>query len=265
MIEKILKPLWSYRGFILGSVKREFQSKYRNSLLGVAWTVINPLAMILVYTVIFSQVMRAKLPGVDSTFAYSIYLCAGVLTWGLFAEITGRAQNVFLENANLLKKLSFPRLCLPIIVVANAGLNFLIIFGLFTAFLVISGNFPGWVYLALIPLLIIHIAFAIGLGVTIGLLNVFFRDVGQLYAVVLQFWFWLTPIVYSAKILPAFVRPLMALNPLAELAVAYQTVLVNGLWPHWHSLWLVTALAIIFNLFALKLYRRHAGEMVDEL
>ena len=117
----LLKPLWAYRGFILGSVKREFQSKYRNSLLGASWTVINPLAMIVVYTVIFSQIMRAKLPGVDSTFAYSIYLCAGVLTWGLFAEITGRAQNTFLENANLLKKLSFPRLCLPAMVVANAA------------------------------------------------------------------------------------------------------------------------------------------------
>jgi len=72
--------LWRYRGFVLGSIKREFQSKYRNSLLGAAWTVINPLAMILVYTVIFAEVMRAKLPGVENTFGYSIYLCAGVLT-----------------------------------------------------------------------------------------------------------------------------------------------------------------------------------------
>ena len=102
-----LRALWAYRGFILGSVQREFQSKYRNSLLGAAWTVINPLAMIVVYTVIFSQLMRSKLPGLDTTFGYSIYLCAGTLTWGLFAEITGRAQNTFLENANLLKKLKF--------------------------------------------------------------------------------------------------------------------------------------------------------------
>jgi lipopolysaccharide transport system permease protein len=108
----MLSILWAYRGFILGSVNREFQLKYRNSLLGAAWTVINPLAMIVVYTVIFSQVMRAKLPGVDHGFAYSIYLCAGSLTWGLFAEIVGRGQNIFIENANLLKKISFPRMCL---------------------------------------------------------------------------------------------------------------------------------------------------------
>src|SRR5690606_12129936 len=141
------------RAFIFGSVKREFQSKYQNSLLGAAWTVLNPLAMIIVYTVIFSQVMRARLPGVESSFAYSIYLCAGVLTWGLFAEIVGRSQNVFLDNANLLKKLSFPRLCLPVTVVFNALLNFAIIFGLFTAFLLLSGNFPGLPFLALVPLL----------------------------------------------------------------------------------------------------------------
>jgi hypothetical protein len=95
----MIKPLWAYRGFILGSVQREFQSKYRNTMFGAAWNVLQPLAMIIVYTVIFAEVMRAKLPGVDSTFGYSIYLCAGVLTWGLFAEITTRAQNMFLDNA----------------------------------------------------------------------------------------------------------------------------------------------------------------------
>lgn len=265
MINKMFTALWAYRGFILGSVKREFQSRYRNSMLGAAWTVINPLAMIVVYTVIFAQVMRARLPGVDSAFAYSIYLCAGVLTWGLFAEITGRAQNIFLEHANLLKKLSFPRLCLPVVVVLNAGLNFAIIFGLFSLFLLLSGNFPGWSYLALIPLLAIQIAFAIGLGITLGVLNVFFRDVGQLFGVILQFWFWLTPIVYSVTILPESIRFFMQYNPMAELMGAYQTILVNGQWPQWQSLWLVTLLAILFCTLGMRLFRNHAGEMVDEL
>ncbi|SFU69260.1 lipopolysaccharide transport system permease protein [Nitrosomonas eutropha] len=265
MVMRIFRPLWAYRGFILGSVKREFQSKYSNSLLGAAWTIIQPLAMIIVYTVIFSQVMKAKLPGIDSTFAYSIYLCAGVITWGLFAEITGRAQNIFLEHANLLKKLSFPRLCLPIIVVLNAGLNFSITFGLFTIFLLVTGNFPGWAFLAIFPLLLVQIAFSIGLGITLGVLNVFFRDVGQLFNVVLQFWFWLTPIVYPVTILPETARPLMDWNPMASLVSGYQTILVNGQWPHWESLWLITMLAVVFNVIGLHLFRTRAGEMVDEL
>jgi lipopolysaccharide transport system permease protein len=261
----MIKALWAYRGFILGNVKREFQSKYRNSLLGAAWNIINPLSMIVVYTVIFAQIMRAKLPGVDSTFAYSIYLCAGVLTWGLFAEITGRAQNMFLENANLIKKLSFPRLCLPATVIANALLNFSIVFGLFTAFLIVSGNFPGWSYLAVLPLLLIQVAFAIGIGISLGVLNVFFRDVGQFFGIFLQFWFWFTPIVYPASILPESVRPLMALNPMTQLMGAYQAILVHGLWPDWAGLWPLALLSALLCLVGLRLFRKHVGEMVDEL
>ena len=261
----MLRALWNYRGFILGSIKREFQLKYRNSMLGAAWTIINPLAMIIVYTVIFAQVMHAKLPNVDSSFAYSIYLCAGVLTWGLFAEITGRAQNVFLENANLLKKISFPRMCLPVIVVGSSGVNFIIIFGLFTLFLLVSGNFPGIVYFELIPLFIVQIAFSIGLGMVIGVLNVFFRDVGQFYNVVLQFWFWLTPIVYPASILPERAKPLIKFNPMAQLTGAYQVILVNGKSPDWVSLWPVALISLLLCAWGMRLFRNHAGEMVDEL
>lgn len=262
---EMVKALWAYRGFIVGSVKREFQSKYRNSLLGAAWTILNPLAMILVYTVIFAQVMRAKLPGVDTTFAYSIYLCAGVLTWGLFAEITSRAQNMFLEHANLIKKLSFPRLCLPVTVLANALLNFGIVFGLFSVFLIVSGNFPGWAYLALVPLLAIQVLFAIGLGISLGILNVFFRDVGQFFGIFIQFWFWLTPIVYPANTLPESVRPWLSLNPMASLAAAYQTVLVMGQWPQWNTLWSTTLLGLLLCALGFRLFRKHSGEMVDEL
>ena len=261
----MVRALWAYRAFIIGSVQREFQSKYRNSLLGAAWTVLNPLAMIVVYTVIFAQVMRAKLPGIDSTFAYSIYLCAGVLTWGLFAEIIGRAQNMFLDHANLLKKLSFPRLCLPVTVVANASLNFAIVFALFTVFLVITGNFPGWAYLGLLPVLAIQIAFAIGLGISLGVLNVFFRDVGQFFGIFLQFWFWLTPIVYPASILPESMRPMMAYNPMATLTAAYQTILVTGQWPNWQTLWPVALLSLLLCAMGFRLFKTHAGEMVDEL
>ena len=262
---RIFSSIWTYRSFIYGSVKREFQSRYRNSLLGAAWTVINPLAMIVVYTLIFTQIMRAKLPGIESQYAYSIYLCTGVLTWGYFAEIVTRSQNVFIENANLIKKINFPRLCLPVVIVANASLNFLIIFGLFTLFLIFSGSFPGFVYLALIPLLMIQVAFSIGLGMTLGVLNVFFRDVGQFFSVVIQFWFWLTPIVYPAAILPESVRSYLAYNPMVKLMVAYQDIVVYGRLPNWASLWPLTLLAVFFCIWGLLLFRKRSGEMVDEL
>jgi len=262
----MIRSLWIYRGFILGSVKREFQSKYRNSLLGAAWTVLNPLAMIIVYTLIFTKVMHSKLPtGIDNEFAYSVYLCAGLLTWGLFAEIVSRAQNTFLEHANLLKKLSFPRLCLPVTVVANALLNFSIVFGLFSIFLLITGNFPGLVYLALLPSLGILVAFAIGLGISLGVLNVFFRDVGQFFGIFIQFWFWLTPIIYPVSILPDSVRALMSYNPMANLIGTFQDIFVTHQWPSWQELLPVTILAVAMCALGMYLFRKHAGEMVDEL
>lgn len=261
----MIRALWAYRGFILGSVKREFQIKYRNSLLGAAWNIINPLSMIVVYTVIFSEIMKARLPGIESNYAFSIYLCAGVLTWGLFAEITNRATGMFVDNANMLKKLSFPRLCLPVVVVCNGLLNFAIVFGLFLAFLLLTDQLPGLPLLALLPLLLLQVALAIGLGISLGMLNVFFRDVGQFFGIFLTFWFWLTPIVYPMSILPEGIQPLMRWNPMYRLITAYQDVLVYNRWPNWYSLWPVAVLAVLLCIYGLYLFRRRSGEMVDEL
>lgn len=261
----LFRQVYHYRGFIIGSVKREFQSKYLNSLLGVAWTVLQPLSMIVVYTLIFSKIMQAKIPGADEVYGYSIYLCSGVITWGLFSEIASRSQNAFIENAGLIKKLSFPRLCLPVIVVSNAVINFLIIFTLFVVFLVISGNFPGWVFLAILPLLGLQIMFSVGLGVTLGVLNVFFRDVGQFFSVILQFWFWLTPIVYPVDILPDRLQGLMALNPMSGLMASYQGILLHGRIPNWENLVLLACLGVLFCFSGMYLFKKHSGDMVDEL
>jgi len=265
MLPLMLRGLWAYRGFVLGSVKREFQSKYANAALGALWSVLSPLAMILVYTVIFSEVMRTRLPGADSGFAYSIYLCAGVLTWGLFAEIVARGQSMFIEQANVIKKISFPRICLPVIVVLNALVNFGIIFALFLVFLVATGNFPGLVFFTLLPVLLVQVLLAIGLAMIVGVLNVFFRDVGQFVTIAMQFWFWLTPIVYPATILPPEVRAMLAWNPMVPLIGAYQAVLVHGAGPDWPAIGWVALLALLLCAFGMRLFRKRAGEMVDEL
>lgn len=265
MAVDMARAVWNYRGFVLGSVKREFQTRYRNSLLGAAWNILNPLSMIIVYTVIFSQLMQARLPGVDNSMAYGIYLCSGILAWGFFAEVIGRSQSVFLENANLIKKLSFPRICLPLIVVLNAGVNFAIIFALFLGFLLVTQNFPGWALFGVIPVLLIQIAFSVGLGIILGVLNVFFRDVGQFMGILLQFWFWFTPIVYPLSVLPESVQPLIDANPMAPLIAAYQGIFVYGQWPQWSTLWPSALLALALCVFALRLFRKRSGEMVDEL
>lgn len=261
----MIKGLWQYRSFILGSIKREFQTKYRNSLLGAVWNVLNPLAMIVIYTVIFSQIMRAKLPGVDHTFAYSIYLCAGILSWGLFAEIISRSQVMFVDNGNLLKKINFPRICIPTIIVGSSLLNFFIVSFIFCVFLIISGYFPGWVILSLIPVIAVLILFAIGLGLTIGVLNVFFSDVGQFFGIFLQFWFWLTPIVYSVTILPENFRGFIEYNPLAGVVMACQTVLVKGELPDWYGILPAAIIGVLLCILGMRLFQKRAAEMVDEL
>lgn len=265
MIFRLSKSAWAYRGFILGSVKREFQSRYQNSLLGAAWTLLNPLAMIIVYTVIFSKLMHARLPGVEDSMAYSVYLCTGLLTWGLFSEITSRSLNIFIENGNLLKKLNFPRICLPIIVVLSAVINFTIIFSMFLGFLMITDRLPGTAILALPFLIAIQVAFASGLGIMLGILNVFFRDVGQFFGVALQFWFWFTPIVYPIGVVPDHIAHWINYNPLTPLTNSYQQLFMTGAWPDIQPLLPMMITSVVIIVISVLLFRKRAGEMVDEL
>jgi lipopolysaccharide transport system permease protein len=260
-----LKALWAYRGFVLGMVARDFRGRYLGSALGASWAVLNPLAQILIYTVVFSQVMRARLPNISDTLAYSLYLCAGVLTWNYFVEVLLRSQAVFLEQANMLKKVSFPRVTLPSYVFLSASVNFAIIWGVFLAFLLLSGRWPGWVLVALLPLLLIQQVFAVGLGLVLGVTNVFFRDVAQAVGVGLQFWFWLTPIVYPLSAVPEVVRRLMAWNPLYPLIASYQRIIVEHEWPVWSHLWLVCGIALGVAALSETMFRHLSGPMVDEL
>lgn len=267
MIHPVMfRSLWQFRGFVLSSVLREFNGRYRGSLFGAFWAVANPLAMIVIYTVVFGEIMRPTLPGhSDTPFAFSIYLCAGVITWNLFSEMLGRLNNVFLENSNIIKKANFPRICLPTIVVLSALLHFAIVLGLYLGFLAIIGHWPGWTLLALLPLLALQILFTVGLGILLGTMNVFFRDVGQLTGIVLNFWFWLTPVVYTVSALPEEARAVLEFNPMLPLIQAYQTVFLNMRWPDFASLVPLAVLTVLLLLMGARFFLGRVGEMVDEL
>lgn len=260
-----VRALWAYRGFVLGMVARDFRGRYFGSALGASWALLNPLAQIVVYTVVFSQVMRAKLPGVSDGLGYSLYLCAGLLPWGYLVEILTRSQVVFLEQANLLKKVSFPRIALPAYVFVSATVNFAIVWGLFLLFLLASGRWPGWVLLALVPLFVLQQVFAVALGVFLGVINVFFRDVAHIIALVLPFVFWLTPVAYPLSVVPESVQRLIVLNPVYPLIAAYQGIVVEHRWPIWSDLWPVAAVAVAAVLAGDLAFRRLSRLMVDEL
>lgn len=246
-------------------VAREFRSRYLGSLLGSIWSILNPLALVFIYTVIFSQVMRAKLPGIDDALAYGLFVCAGLLPWLYFVELLSRFPQIFIEQAALLKKVSFPRITLPVIALCSATINFLIIFSIFLIFLLITGRFPGWVVLGYIPLLILQQMFVVGFGVMLASVNVFFRDIGQFINVVIQFWFWFTPIVYVITMVPEKAQRILPFNPMTSLVQAYQGIILYGAWPdfmHFKLHFLGAVIALVGGFFV---FHRLADEMVDEL
>ncbi len=261
----LLMAIIRYRGFITGAVKRDFQARYRTSMLGAVWLVIQPLAMITVYTLIFSEVMKSKLPGVAGQYSYSIYICSGLLLWGFFSEICGKGTSLFIDNANLLKKVSFPRITLPVILVLTSLINFAIIFSIFLVFLVAVGDFKVIQLFLMVPVIITTLALAAGMAMVLAVLNVFFRDIGQLINIVLQFWFWFTPIVYPLQIIPEWARGFVEMNPMAITVGGMHDIFVNNQAPHWIPLFYVLMLGFILMMLGLYLFRRHSGDMVDEL
>ena len=272
MIYQFWKPfttrtaaLWRYRGFVLSMVGREFRVRYLGSLFGSIWSILNPMAMVFIYTIVFSKIMGARLKGVDDSMAYGIFLCSGLLTWGFFSELLSRCQYIFIEQANLLKKVRFPRITLPAVLLLSSALNFSIIFGIFLIFLVVTGRFPGINILGIIPILFIQQGFALGIGLFLGTLNVFFRDVGHFISIVLQFWFWLTPIIYPITILPTRVQNFIQLNPMTQIITSYQQIILYNLWPSWAKLQFHALLAVIALIIGSVIFIRLSGEIVDEL
>jgi lipopolysaccharide transport system permease protein len=261
----IVRSLWNFRGFVRASVRREFRLRYAGSVLGALWQVLSPLAMIAVYTVIFSELMRARLPGIDDRFAYAIFVCCGLLPWTMFTEVLTRSQMMFIDNANLLKKASFPRSCVPAIVVASALTNFAVVYAVFLALIAASGHWPGWPVLALpVPILLLCLL-GLAIGVFLGIAHVFFRDVGQVLAIALQVWFWLTPIVYPVQALPAEYQRWIGANPVTPIVAALQDVLVWQRWPDWTSLAYPGAIAALLTLLSIMAFRRQSAWIVDEL
>lgn len=260
----MLVSLWRYRGFVATSIARDFQLRYHGSALGFFWTLLQPIGTVVVLTVVFTRIMQPRLPGGDA-FTYSIYLCAGIFSWGLFAEIVQRELNVFIEHGNYLKKSGFPRSSLPLIVAITALINFVIAFAIYFAFLLAIGRFPGWVAISFVPIVLVIAAFAVGLGIMLGTANVFFRDLGSAVPILLQFWFWLTPIVYPVAAVPEFVRSWFAVNPLAPVVGALQDVFTEARVPAWQTLVAPTIVALLACVAGLAAFRSQADNIVDEL
>ena len=264
MIE-LLRGAWRFRDFIVASVKREFAARYLGTQLGVVWPILQPLALIAVFTVVFSEVMKPRLPGHESRFAYSIYLTAGFIAWSLFSDLLSRSVGIFVQNAALMKKVSVHKLAFPIIAFASALLQAGILLGGFVAFLLLTGTFPARSFIAVIPVLAIAGLFAMGVGLFLATINVFYRDVEQGTTLVLQFWFWVTPVVYPAAALGELARSVLAWNPMWPVVGAMHAIFVEDRFPQWLTLAYPLGLALGFAVMARFTFERLANELVDEL
>lgn len=262
---KMFSALWSYRGFVISSVRNEFVTRFSRSSLGGIWMILHPLAQVSIFALILSNVLAARLPGIDNPHAYALYLMAGTLAWNLFNELVSRCLTLFIDNASLLKKMSFPRIALPVTVSSSCILNnaflFLSILGIFS----MLGK-PPTLQALWIPVLTLLVAsLGLGVGLILGTLNVFLRDIGQVVPVVMQIVFWFTPIVYPVSTIPEHYRHLLRLNPLYILVNAYQSVLVYQKGPDLMELVPVLLLSLSLILLGLFLFRRASPELVDVL
>ncbi|WP_120994225.1 ABC transporter permease [Stutzerimonas urumqiensis] len=260
-----LGELWRARHFIRTSIRNEFVSRVVRSRLGFLWIVLYPLAQVAIYAFVLSIVMAAKLPGLTTAYAYPIYLTAGILAWSLFAEIVSRSLNLYIENGNLLKKVVFPKLALPAIMTGSALLNNLLLLAAVLVIFAFLGHLPGAAIVWLPILMALLLVLALGVGLLLGLLNVFIRDIGQIVSIVLQFGFWLTPIVYNLELLSERYRHLLYLNPLTGIVQGYQDVLLYRQAPDLGVLIYPATCAAVSVVLAVWVYRRGIDDVVDVL
>ncbi|TQX86910.1 MULTISPECIES: ABC transporter permease [unclassified Rhizobium] len=261
----MLKSLWQYRYFILSSIRGELKGRFARSYLGGLWFLLHPLAQSLIFSIVLAEVMRARMPNMESPAAYPIYLLSGMAAWGLFSEILNRSITVFIEQSSALKKIAFPRLCLPVIVWGGAIINHLFLLLAIAVIFLFFGHFPGraWIYIPVGIALISAMGF--GLGVFLGVLNVFARDVGQVMTVVMQLWFWLTPIVYVENAMPENVQSYIKLNPMTGLIAIYQDALLLNKAPDFSALVPSVVVVAVAVTASFVLFRRASPELVDAL
>ncbi|TPM49925.1 ABC transporter permease [Mesorhizobium sp. B2-2-3] len=261
----MFRSLWQYRHFIMSSIRGDLKGRFVRSRLGGLWFILHPLAQAVIFSIVLSEVLKARLPDTDSPAAYPIYLLSGMAAWTLFSEILMRSMTVFIEQAPVMKKIAFPRLCLPVIVGGTALINhLLLLIALFIIFIFL-GHIPGRA-LVLLPIGIILIAaIGFGLGVILGVMNVFIRDVAQIMMIVLQLWYWLTPIVYPANVLPEEYSFILRLNPITPIVALYQDALLFNKWPSPEGLIMPAVLGFVSMAFAMIFFRRASPELVDVL
>ena len=266
-----LRDMWVYRELTRNLVVRDVKVRYKNSVLGVLWSLLNPLLMTLVFTVVFTVMTPT---GSDIAY-FPVFVLCGLLPWNFFSASVIGSTNSIVNNANLVNKVYFPREILPLSTVLAELVNFclalVILFGMIFVFGI---SLTPWVLL--LPLVIIvQVIFTIGIGFILATLNVFYRDTQQIMSVLMLAWFFVTPIFYSVSILPHNYqlagitidvwRWAHILNPMTSLIATYRVILYDGAPPAYDFLLRTTVTALAFLLLGIYVFRRYGWRFAEEV
>ena len=234
----LVRNLWRQRGLILQMTKRDVIGRYKGSVMGVMWSLFNPLFLLVIYTFVFSVVFKARwgTGPVESKSEFAILLFVGMIVHGLFAETLNRAPGLILNNVSYVKKIVFPLEILPAVAICAALFHALVsVFVLAVVFIVLNGYLQWtavFLPLVLLPLIVLTLGIAWGLAS----LGVFLRDIAQPIGLIMTVLLFASPVFYPLTALPEFIRPWLMLNPLTFVIEQARAVLIFGQWPNWTGL-----------------------------
>lgn len=261
-----VRSLWQFRDFIRSAVINDVRNRFNRSVLGSMWAILQPLAQAAIFAVVMSVILQAKLPGMTSTTSYGAYLLSGLLGWQLFVDGLNQGLSLFLRHADMIKKVRFPLTSLPIIAAGVCSVNHLLLLGATLFILVLLSFGPTPMAALTLPLLwLVTMGLGLGVGLILGVINVFIRDMDVVVPIVTQLLFWFSPIVYMPSALPTTYANLLAINPMAGVVQSYQAVLVFHQWPEWNWLLYPVVLSLMCMLIARWLVKRCFTQMVDVL
>jgi lipopolysaccharide transport system permease protein len=243
--------------------KRDFRERYVGTGLGQFWYILSPIITIFIYTVIFSDFMKMKLNIIDNSYSYSIYLVPGLLAWTAFSTILIRLSTSFFEKSNLIKKINVPMYTFQLSIIITEFFLFVLSILLGIVFLILVSQPVTWTFLWMIPVMILQTLFVFGLGVILSLFTPFFKDLKEAIPIVIQLWFWMTPIIYMKEMVAAKYPAILIYNPFYYFVEIYQQIFLFSKAPSFEALVSITSMTFVILLLAAYLYKKMIGTIKD--
>jgi homopolymeric O-antigen transport system permease protein len=254
-----LRELWDYRELLYFLTLRDVKVRYKQTALGAAWAIIQPLFMMLVFSLFFGRLAKVPSDGIP----YPIFAFCALLPWQLFANALTESSNSLVGNQNLITKVYFPRLVVPISAVLGGLVDFAIAFVILLLMMTYYHIVPAWAIVTLPGFLLLAIMTALGVGLWLSALNVQYRDVRYTINFVIQFWLFATPVAYPSSIVPARWRALYGLNPMAGVVEGFRWALLGKADPPGALLWVSVAVVIALLIGGLYYFRRMEAQFAD--